>query len=113
MEINVAATFENAESANTFRLRCLFMWVPIFVWVLINGDVVVVIRMGAYIHGVLILCGCLLSLFYGMNTNQELDSHSEPQVGIGLALSVEDYRLDCNDQKGYSSEDQYFYSIFK
>ena len=28
-------------------------------------DVVVVIKMGAYIHGVLILCGCLLSRFYG------------------------------------------------
>ena len=27
-------------------------------------DVVVVIKMGAYIHGVLILCGCLLSRFY-------------------------------------------------
>ena len=30
-------------------------------------DVVVVIRMGAYIHGVLILCGWLLSRFYGMS----------------------------------------------
>ena len=29
-------------------------------------DVVVVIKMGAYIHGVLILCGCLLSRFYDM-----------------------------------------------
>ena len=28
-------------------------------------DVIVVIKMGAYIHGVLILCGCLLSQFYG------------------------------------------------
>ena len=28
-------------------------------------DVVVVIKMGAYIHGVLILCGCLLSRVYG------------------------------------------------
>ena len=27
---------------------------------------VVVIKMGAYIHGVLILCGCLLSQFYGI-----------------------------------------------
>ena len=27
-------------------------------------DVVVVIKMGAYIYGVLILCGCLLSRFY-------------------------------------------------
>ena len=29
-------------------------------------DVVVVIKMGAYIHGVLILCECLLSRFYGI-----------------------------------------------
>ena len=29
-------------------------------------DVVVVIKMGAYIHGVLILCGCLLSRFYSI-----------------------------------------------
>ena len=28
-------------------------------------DVVVVIEMGAYIHGLLILCGCLFSQFYG------------------------------------------------
>ena len=27
-------------------------------------NVIVVIKMGAYIHGVLILCGCLLSRFY-------------------------------------------------
>ena len=29
-------------------------------------DVVVVIKMGVYIHGVLILCGCILSRFYGI-----------------------------------------------
>ena len=29
-------------------------------------DVVVIIKMGAYIYGVLILCGCLLSRFYSM-----------------------------------------------
>ena len=29
-------------------------------------DVVVVIKMGVYIHGVLILYGCLLSRFYGI-----------------------------------------------
>ena len=28
--------------------------------------VVAVIKMGAYIHGVLILCGCLLSRFYSI-----------------------------------------------
>ena len=32
-------------------------------------DVVAVVKMGAYIHGVLIFYGCLLSRFYGMSTN--------------------------------------------
>ena len=31
-----------------------------------KDNVVVVIKMGAYIHGVLTLCGCLLSRFYGI-----------------------------------------------
>ena len=35
-------------------------------------DEVVIIKMGAYIHGVLILCGCLLSRFYGMKQNLQL-----------------------------------------
>ena len=38
-------------------------WVLIFVQVLINGDVVIVIKIGANIHGVLVFCGCLLSQF--------------------------------------------------
>ena len=45
-------------------MGCLFpfavyfhIWVLIFVWVLINADVVVVIKMGANIHGVLICVG--------------------------------------------------------
>ena len=53
------------EEMGTYRI---FIWVLIFVWVLNTAyklDVVVVIKMGAYIHGVLILCGCLLSRFYG------------------------------------------------
>ena len=31
-------------------------------------DIVVITTMGAYIHGVLIWCGCLLSRFYGMGS---------------------------------------------
>ena len=50
--------------------------VPIFVWVLINADVVVVIKMGAYIHGVLILCGCLLSRFYGISIVKEISARA-------------------------------------
>ena len=37
-------------------------------------NVVIVIKMGVYIHGVLILCGCLLSRFYGVDV--------EPGVNI-------------------------------
>ena len=65
----VAATLEKAESANSLLFAqngCLFIWVLVFVWVLINADVVVIIKMGAYIHGVLILCGFLLSQLYGI-----------------------------------------------
>ena len=51
----VAATFENAESANSLQFA-----VPFHMGAY-KRDVVVVIKMGAYIHGVLILCGCLLS----------------------------------------------------
>ena len=42
------------------------MGVPVFAWVLMNVHAVVVIKMGAYIHRVIILYGCLLSQFYGM-----------------------------------------------
>ena len=45
--------------------RCLFMWGAYFCMGAYKRNVVVVIKMGAYIHGVLILCGCLLSRFYG------------------------------------------------
>ena len=45
---------------------CLFMWGAYFCMGAYKRDVVVVIKMGAYIHGVLILCGCLLSRFYGI-----------------------------------------------
>ena len=45
-------------------------------------DVVVVIKMGTYIHGVLILCGCLLSRFYGKPGNI-FGSHHE---GVRVVL---------------------------
>ena len=35
------------------------------------SDVVVVIELGAYIHGVLTFNGCLLSRFYGMYTRTQ------------------------------------------
>ena len=56
------------ESANLFPFAwngCLFMWGAYFCMGAYKRDVVVVIKMGAYIHEVLILCGCLLSPFYG------------------------------------------------
>ena len=42
------------------------MWGAYFCMGAYKRDVVVVIKMGAYIHGVLILCGCSLSRFYDM-----------------------------------------------
>ena len=41
------------------------MWGAYFCVGAYECDVVVVIKMGAYIHGVLILCGWLLSRLYG------------------------------------------------
>ena len=38
-------------------------------------DMVDVIKMGAYIHGMLILCGCLLSRFYSIAS---CTAYSEP-----------------------------------
>ena len=44
-----------------FCLWHLFMWGAYFCMGAYKPDVVVVIKIGAYIHGVLILCECLLS----------------------------------------------------
>ena len=65
-------TFEKTESANSHPFaqnRCLFMWGAYFCMGAYKRDVVAEIKMGAYIHGVLILCRCLLSQFYGMSIN--------------------------------------------
>ena len=43
------------------RNRCLFMWSVYFCMGAYKRDVVVVIKMGAYIHGVLIFYGCLIT----------------------------------------------------
>ena len=72
----IAATFEKAESANLFHLHgtsAFSYGVPIFVWVLINAEVVFVIKMGAQYSRTVILCGCLFCVgayypnFYGMH----------------------------------------------
>ena len=58
----IAAMFKNAKFTSICTVTGAF-----FVWVLnYKCNVFVVIKMGAYIHGVLILCGCLLSRFYGI-----------------------------------------------
>ena len=65
----MAATFEKAESENSLpfaRNGCPFVWGAYFCVGAYKRDVVVVIKMGTYIYGVLILCGCLLSRFYGV-----------------------------------------------
>ena len=64
----VVAMFEKAKSANSLLFAwngCLFMWGAYFCMGAYKRNVVVVIKMDAYIHGVFILCGCLLSRFYG------------------------------------------------
>ena len=66
----LAATFKKAESANSLPFAwngCLFMWGVYFCMGAYKRDVVAEIKMGIYIDGVLILCGCLLSRFYGMD----------------------------------------------
>ena len=66
----VATTFETAESANSLPFawnRYLFIWGAYFCMGAYKRNVIVVIKMGAYIHGVLILC--ILSRFYGMLPN--------------------------------------------
>ena len=60
----VATTFDKAKSVNSLPFAwngCLFMWGAYFCMGAYKRNVVVVIKMDAYIHGVLILCGCLLS----------------------------------------------------
>ena len=49
--------------------RCFYVGCP-FCMGAYKLNVVVVIKIGAYIHGVLILCGCLLSQFYGILTHK-------------------------------------------
>ena len=58
--------FEKAESANSLPFAVPFHVGAYFRMGSYKRDVVVVIKMGGYIHGVLVLCGCLLSRFYGM-----------------------------------------------
>ena len=63
----LAATFEKAKPANSLPFMwygCLFMWGAYFCMGAYKRDVVAVIKMGAYIHRVLILCGCLFYFGY-------------------------------------------------
>ena len=62
----MAATFEKSRISK-FTSVCTEQ-------VLYTRDVVVVIKTGAYIHGVLILCRCLLSRFYGTEDRGEENS---------------------------------------
>ena len=50
-------------------------------------DVVVIIQMGAYIHGVLILCGCLLSQFYGNSQTWVYSRLDSAQASSEAALN--------------------------
>ena len=57
--------FEKAKSANSLPFAVHFHTGAYFCMGPYKHDVVVVIKMGAYIHGVLILYGCSQSRFYG------------------------------------------------
>ena len=59
----VAATFEIAEAANSLPFAVPFHVGAYSCMGVYKRGVVVVIKMGAYIHRVLILCGYLLSQF--------------------------------------------------
>ena len=62
----VAATIEKLNQQLHFCLHGTgALWGAYFCMGAYKCNVVVVIKMGAYNHGVLILCGCLLSQFYG------------------------------------------------
>ena len=79
------AMFKKAESANSLlfpRNGCLFMWGAYFCMGTYKRNVVVVIKMGAYIHGVLILYGCLLSQFYGKPVALTSCDHLRVQLGL-------------------------------
>ena len=68
-ERKLAAMFESQISNLLLFAHngCFFKWGAYFCMGAYKCDVVVVMpAVGAYIHGVLILCGCLLSRFYGM-----------------------------------------------
>ena len=64
--MKVAATYEKAESVNLFLFAVPFHVGAYFCMGAYKRDVVVVIKMGAYIHGMLIFYECLLSQFYAM-----------------------------------------------
>ena len=67
---NLAAMFNKTESANSIPISYsdFSCGLLILVWVLVNGDVVVVIKMGAYIHGVLFFYSrYIISWFYGIS----------------------------------------------
>ena len=65
----VAATFKKAKSANSLPFAwngCLFMWGAYFCMGAYKHVVVVVIKMVPIFMGCFILCGRLLSQFYGI-----------------------------------------------
>ena len=63
--LQVETDTKKTESANTLPFAVSFHGSAYFGMGAYKRNVVVVIKMGAYVHGVFILCGCLLSRFYG------------------------------------------------
>ena len=90
----LASTFEKAKSANLLLFPqngCLFMWGAYFCMCVYKCNVVPEIKMGAYIYEVLILCGCLLSRFYGSSKllHYDLSSYQAKVVTLTVFHSAQ------------------------
>ena len=98
--VKLAATFEkpNQQRNSLLFARQLgfFKMSPYFYMAGYKRNVVVAIKMGAYIHGVLILYGSLLSRFYGM-----INSSIVTQVRIIHPNNTQTYTMSQGWRKMY------------
>ena len=74
------------------------MWDAYFCMGAYRCNVVAEIRMGAYIHGVLILCGCLLSRFYGIIVSQNMPSYTLGDLSVNRYLGACSHLTPCRPE---------------
>ena len=72
-----------------FHVGCLFLY---------ECNVVAEIKMGAYIHGVLILGGCLLSQFYGTIISQNMPSYTLGDLSVNRYLGACSHLTLCRPE---------------